>query len=109
MSRRQVGDPRSSYIYFIQAKDGGPVKIGWTYNPVRRLKDLQAASPYKLVVRKVVPGTQRLEHYLHQRYEAYRLEGEWFEVQPDMPGCVHADGLSTADRLDDEATTQDCE
>jgi len=93
---------RQSYVYFIQARSGGPVKIGWTYSPDRRLKSLQSASPYKLVIRKLVPGTQRLEHYLHQRYEAYRLEGEWFEVQTDMPGCLHADGLSTAIWLDDE-------
>lgn len=78
------------------------MKIGWTYNPIRRLKDLQSASPYKLVIRKIVPGTQKLEHYLHQRYESHRLEGEWFEVQLDMPGCLHADGLSTANWLDDD-------
>jgi hypothetical protein len=103
MSDRQVdSSSRRSYVYFIQAYGGGPVKIGWTYNPERRLKDLQSASPYKLVIRKIVSGTQRLEHYLHQRYESNRLEGEWFEVQLDMPGCLHADGLSTADWLDDE-------
>jgi hypothetical protein len=101
MSSRQVAS-RPSYVYFIQAQEGGPVKIGWTYNPVRRLKDLQSASPYKLVIRKLVPGTQRLEHYLHQRYESHRLEGEWFEAQLDMPGCLHVDGLSTANWLDDD-------
>jgi hypothetical protein len=89
-----------TYIYFIQAKDGGPVKIGWTIDPERRLKVLQSASPHKLVLRKVVRGSQRLEHFLHEHYAAYRLEGEWFEPQSDMPGCLHDGGISTATWLD---------
>ena len=91
---------RTSYVYFIQAEDGGPVKIGWTFNAQKRLRAFQSASPYKLVIRKVIVGTQRLESYLHKRYESYRLEGEWFEPQPDMPGCLHEGGISTADWLD---------
>lgn len=102
MSSHQVA-PRSSYVYFIQAQEGGPVKIGWTVNPHKRLKALQAASPYKLVIRHALRGTQQLEHYLHERFAGCRLEGEWFEVHPDMPGCLHADGLSTANWLDDDA------
>jgi len=94
-----VGE-RTSYVYFIQAEDGGPVKIGWTFNAEKRLRAFQSASPYKLVIRKVVKGTQRLEHYLHHRYEANRLEGEWFDPQPDMPGCLCVDGISSADWLD---------
>lgn len=104
MSSRQVADSssRRSYVYFIQAQEGGPVKIGWTVNPHKRLKALQAASPYKLVIRYTLRGTQQLEHYLHERFASSRLEGEWFEVHHDMPGCLHEDGLSTVNWLDDE-------
>jgi len=104
VERRLPGSrARRSYVYFIQAKEGGPVKIGWTVNPAARLKALQAASPYKLVVRFTLPGTQRLEHYLHERFAPWRLEGEWFEPQADMPGCMYDGFLSTADWLEEGA------
>ena len=102
-SSKIQANPRRTFVYFIQAEHGGPVKIGWTYDPDSRLKTLQTASPYKLVIRFLLPGTQRLEHYLHDRFAAYRLEGEWFEAHPDMPGCLHEGGISTADWLGDDA------
>lgn len=64
---------------------------------------LQAASPYKLMLRYTLPGTQKLEHYLHERFASWRLEGEWFEPHPDMPGCLCESGLSTATWLENGA------
>ena len=52
---------RPTFVCFIQAVHGGPVSIGWSRSPERRLKEFQEHSPYDLVLRKVVPGTVRLE------------------------------------------------
>ncbi len=95
---------RPTFVCFIQAEHGGPVLIGWSRSPERRLKEFQEHSPYDLVLQKVVPGTVRLERALHQRWDNYRLLGKWFEPQPDMPGCLFA-GRMTAQAaawLDDE-------
>jgi hypothetical protein len=95
---------RPCFVYFMQAEHGGPVMIGWSYSPEARLKAFQKHSPYDLVMRKVVPGTVRLERALHERWEHYRLLGKWFEPQPDMPGCLIAGRMTAhaASWLDEE-------
>lgn len=66
-------------VYFIQAAHGGPVKIGYTTNLDGRLRDLQTASPYRLVVRHLLPGSTVDEAAMHERFKAARLGGgEWF-------------------------------
>jgi hypothetical protein len=87
---------RPSFVYFIQAERGGPVMIGWSPSPEGRLSAFQKHSPYELVLRKVVPGTVRLERALHQRWDHYRLLGKWFEPQSDMPACVYAGHMANA-------------
>jgi len=51
-------------IYFIQREDDSrsPVKIGYTMdNPRGRLTSLQTASPYRLIILRVVDGDRRTE------------------------------------------------
>jgi hypothetical protein len=70
-------------IYFIQAGDGGPVKIGHTkHDAHKRLKELQTGCPEKLTVVGVIEGDRSQERQLHEILDAYRIHGEWFEVVP---------------------------
>jgi hypothetical protein len=69
----------SSSVYFIQAEHGGPIKIGVTDRPDKRVAQLQIASPHKLVLLRAVPGEMREEKYLHERFTGARLSGEWFK------------------------------
>jgi hypothetical protein len=73
MSRAAV-----SGVYFVQANEGGPIKIGVAIDVRRRLSGLQNGSPMRLHVLGVVPGDRRLEVELHGRFAADRLHGEWF-------------------------------
>ena len=73
-----------SYIYFIQAQDDGPIKIGFTGdNPRKRMVEIQS---------RVVLG---LFNYLAQSKARsrkknksilflgrYKTNGEWFEPHP---------------------------
>jgi hypothetical protein len=73
-----------SYVYFVQAEHGGPVKIGFSLDPQKRLIDLQATSPYSLRIigtirRKTVEGGRWLEAMYHRTFALSRLHGEWFE------------------------------
>lgn len=65
-----------SVVYFIT--DGRRVKIGVTRDLPGRLRKLQTGNPLTLTVVKTVIGDQNEEYDLHQRFAAYRLNGEWF-------------------------------
>lgn len=69
----------AGFVYFIQANEGGPVKIGWSDNPKRRLNQLQAAHHGTLNLLAAVPGGRDTEKSIHGRLDDYRVRGEWFE------------------------------
>jgi hypothetical protein len=75
-------------VYFIQAVNGGPIKIGTAIDPKKRLASLQLSCPFRLKILATRPGGERLERSLHRRFAAYRLHGEWFE--PNTPGLRQA-------------------
>lgn len=66
------------FVYFVQAGDDGPVKIGLAKEPLRRVSSLQTGSPVPLRLRHVVPGDHALERALHRRFAEARVAGEWF-------------------------------
>ena len=71
----------SADLYIIRSA-AGPIKIGVSQSPAKRLKQLQTAHPYKLEIACIVPGGARLEISYHERFAAHRLEGEWFAPHP---------------------------
>lgn len=66
------------HVYFIQAGDRGPIKIGWSGDVGRRLGELQTANAARLVLLGFVPGTLEDERLWHVRFAEERLEAEWF-------------------------------
>lgn len=66
----------ASFTYFVQATDGGPIKIGRTNDVEKRLRSLQANCPAKLRWLGWMSGS--MERHLHERFAAHRLHGEWF-------------------------------
>lgn len=75
--------PRTPVVYFIQAGEGGPIKIGFCMKleGVRlRILDLQTGCPWPLVVCRIMkaPERRQTEFALHRRFAKHRLAGEWF-------------------------------
>jgi len=68
----------ADYVYFIQSGSDGPVKIGRSIKPKRRLPQLQTGNPDELILRHVIPGDLAAEQRLHHRFEPARIRGEWF-------------------------------
>jgi len=68
--------------YFIQSVCGGPIKIGHSRNPAKRVKVLSASSPVALRVVGVIQGNQ--EEVLHRRFRQFRLHNEWFKVHNEL-------------------------
>lgn len=71
------------YVYFIRREDdSGPVKIGTTNDPYKRLLTVQTGNPYKLKIIKIIKGGKNLEKTLHNKFGKFRMEGEWFKPNP---------------------------
>lgn len=80
-----------SLVYFIQAGEDGPIKIGTTGDLESRLNTLQAGSPARLhVLATVRDQGSTFERRLHLRLKAYRLRGEWFTPHADVLEAVAA-------------------
>jgi hypothetical protein len=71
-------------VYIIS--DGSRVKIGWSRNPEKRLKQLQTGNPSKLKLLKVYDVLRVKERYLHKSLMLYktRHNGEWFDISATL-------------------------
>jgi hypothetical protein len=78
------------WVYFVQAEAGGPIKIGLTTNPDRRLAVLQTSSPLKLRYTRLLEGDRKREQRYHDRWRRHRLWGEWFEAVDGLARFAHA-------------------
>lgn len=70
-------------VYLLQ---GGPYcKIGRSKDVLKRLKEFQTSHPYRLTVVRTweTDAAAALERYLHRRFQAFKMSGEWFQFPPD--------------------------
>lgn len=75
-------------IYFIQAVDGGPVKIGWAKNLDKRIAEIQRMSPSQLCILNTFDSSKEDERLLHKYFKCIRLYGEWFEPTDELLAFV---------------------
>lgn len=71
-------------VYVVQAGEGGPVKIGFTNKPRRRIAELQTGLPQRLRVLHLFDGSEEDERRLHRRFAEHRVSGEWFHPVADI-------------------------
>ena len=71
-------------VYFIQAGDGGPIKIGFAKDVKRRLTKMQADNHERLRLRVVLEGDREEETRLHRQFYRCRLFGEWFHPSTNL-------------------------
>ena len=77
------------YIYVIceQTDSNTALKIGFSGEPEKRLKQLQTAQSNALVLyhqEEVVPENVRaLERIIHKTLKHHKARGEWFHLKPD--------------------------
>lgn len=74
------------FIYIIQSQSG-PVKIGYSQDPEKRLKQLQTGSSDKLTLHAKInvekEHVKLLEKTIHRMNSHKRIDGEWFDLNPD--------------------------
>lgn len=75
--------PKGHLVYFVGGIDDGPIKIGWTQQPIKaRLVCIQNGSPIKLHVLATLPARREKEKLYHRLFAPIRLHGEWFQRHP---------------------------
>jgi hypothetical protein len=84
---------RLAYLYFIQAGDDGPIKIGAADDPEFRRKTLAAGSPYDLRLLAVIPQVPGLlESLLHKRFYHLAIRREWFRPESELLEFIRVNG-----------------
>lgn len=71
-------------VYFVQAGDGGRIKIGLASSPKHRIDFLRRFSGPDLLELAVIEGSGALEHALHALLAEHHAHGEWFEPTPEV-------------------------
>ena len=75
---------RDRVIYFMQNGEKGPIKIGFTYDVQRRLAQAQTFNYQPITLLGYIPGDQRLETTLLNRFSPHHLLGEWFAFNDEL-------------------------
>lgn len=76
---RRAGKHGSAFrVYFVQAGDGGPIKIGCAVDVARRVKVLQTGNVAPLALLCHFEGGPSEERRLHGQFKNDHLRGEWF-------------------------------
>ena len=72
------------FLYIIAENEHGPVKLGFSNDPFKRVKQLQTGSN---VVLKIFHTQEiefkdriKLEKLLHKAIKHYKVHGEWFSL-----------------------------
>lgn len=74
----------NGWVYFIRAVQTGRIKIGFSLDPSRRLRELEFGCPEDLELITQIPGSFFRERGLHKRFAVHRARGEWFEPAPEL-------------------------
>lgn len=66
-------------VYFVQAGDAGPVKIGVSADVDKRITELQVSAPSELRLLAVISDAGAdVERRLHTEYADELMRGEWY-------------------------------
>jgi len=89
MSKRQ--SKGQSFVYFIKPSGfDGPIKIGCSQVPERRLGELTVWSPWPLEIIGTVKGTSRDEVNFHNCFKNCHSHREWFHSTPLLRATIAA-------------------
>lgn len=94
---------QKSFVYFLKPVGFfGPIKIGCSAFPIRRLKGLMSWSPFDLEIMATVPGGPELEANLHACFCDLNIRGEWFTPDARLLACIEIikGGAPIADAVD---------
>jgi hypothetical protein len=74
---------RRSVVYVARRSTDGAVKIGFTSDIERRVRELRKENRTAVDLIALLPGAKPDELRLHARFAEKRLDGEWFAAEAD--------------------------
>jgi hypothetical protein len=77
-----LSNTTNTYIYAIT--NGTDIKIGYSSNVKRRLKQLNTGSSINLYVLCTFKGGRELESEIHSMFKKIRYNGEWFRADKEL-------------------------
>lgn len=89
------GKAKEGYVYFIETEDEQFIKIGFSVRPTMRLQRLSTNNPFRLTLLGFMPGSRVTERYLHRRFKADQVNGEWFRSSDEIRRMINGLGLLT--------------
>ena len=91
--RRQASPSLPVEVYFITCEAPEfPIKIGIASNVERRIRGLQNALPFTVVLLKSMPGSRLDEQHIHNRFKHLRIRGEWFRRSQELFDFINETG-----------------
>lgn len=85
----------AQYIYFVQA-GGGPIKIGTSRNPLRRLVKMQADNHEPLTLLAVLHGDEAREREIQKQFWSTQVRGEWFSPGTELLAFIRDHAVAPA-------------
>ena len=82
---------KTSCVYVVTCREfDGLYKVGKAYDLDLRLRSLQIALPYLLVVEYVIPAINpiKVEAKLHKFLRDYQVRGEWYKIGSKMLATI---------------------
>lgn len=99
-----VANGRVGLIYFASNPESKTIKIGFTTNLDRRMRELRGASGADVYAYAGFHAPRSLEHLVHRKLKIYRVRNEWFNHSDELQeliGCMEDyeiwHGLMTGD------------
>lgn len=78
------------WIYFLQVKGGGPIKIGTATHVPSRVAGIQCGHWQELVILGVTRGDSKYERLLHNHFARDWIRGEWFRDSAELRNAIDA-------------------
>lgn len=85
-------------VYFATIREQNVVKIGCSFDPDSRLKEIQVGCPFEVKIEATLPGHHTEEQAIHRRFADDRLRGEWFTITPMIEAVMAAAVKAEAER-----------
>jgi hypothetical protein len=90
-----------SWLYFIQEGDSGPIKVGRSTDPWKRLDTLQSGNPRQLrliAAYRVGKTAHVIERNTHREFIAHRMIGEWYAPVERLVDLAATHGIPSCER-----------
>lgn len=109
-----MGSTKKPQGFVYVARCGDFYKIGYSEDPIERMKALQTANPELIILVATIPGSMQSESYWHRTFAHKSVRGEWFKLDDHdlgmllgTTGCVthraeeslNAENMTQAERL----------